>query len=340
MPAIGFLAVSTGVFLLAFVLTGLVRRYAVARLVDVPNARSSHELPTPRGGGLGIVLAFFAGCLIASARAWLGTDLLLVLLSGVLIAAVGFWDDHRHIPARFRMAAHLAAAGLALFALGGFPDIPLGEAVVRSVWIGSVFAVLWLVWMLNLFNFMDGIDAITGSEVLFVAGAAVVLMLFRDGDIGPAALALSLLTAATFGFLLWNLPPARIFMGDVGSGFVGYMLALLALVDMRANGGGLGLPVWVTLNGVFLVDATCTLLRRFATGQRWYEAHRSHAYQKAALSLGSHAAVVKFGAVINLLWLFPLAVAELVRPGLAIPIAVIAVAPLIGLALRLKAGQA
>lgn len=339
MPLLALCAVLIGTGILAFFLTGLVRRYALSRLVDIPNLRSSHCEPTPRGGGLALVTAFFAGCLVTVTQGWVPANLSVPLLSGLLIAAVGFWDDHGHVPAHFRMAAHIAAASWALLALGGFSELPLGPTSLPLGWVGAAFALLWLVWLLNLFNFMDGIDAIAGSEVIFVAVAAAILMFWNAGSLAGVGVCSVLLAAATLGFLIWNWPPAKIFMGDVGSGFVGYSLGLLALVDMKTNGGGLGLPVWLILNGVFLVDATYTLLWRMVTGQKWYEAHRSHAYQKAAVILGGHGVVVKYVIVINLLWLFPLAVAAKIWPSFALAATLIALAPPLALAIGLKAGQ-
>jgi Fuc2NAc and GlcNAc transferase len=255
-----------GIGLLAFFLTGLVRRYALNRLVDIPNDRSSHHAPTPRGGGLAIVAAFSGGCLLARTAGWITPELSIGLLSGLLIAAIGFWDDHGHVPARYRMGTHIAAASLALAGLGGFSELPLGTTTLTLGWIGAGCALLWLVWLLNLFNFMDGIDGIAGAEVIFVTVAAAILSYWRQGHLESAGVCGLLLASATLGFLIWNWPPAKIFMGDVGSGFVGYTLGLLALVDMKANDGGLGLPAWVILDGLFLVDATYTLLRRMGSG--------------------------------------------------------------------------
>ncbi len=315
------------------------RRYALRRLLDLPNARSSHRTPTPRGGGLALLLGFLAGCVLLTVLGRMSTGLLVLLLTGLPIGAVGFWDDHGHVPAHFRLAVHLTAAGAALLLMGGFPLMPLGLWSVDLGWLGSAVAMLWLVWLLNLFNFMDGIDAIAGTEVIFVAAAAASLIFWHGGQLDEVVLSLILLAVATLGFQFWNWPPAKIFMGDVGSGFVGYTLALLALSDMNRSGGGLGFPVWFILNGIFLVDATYTLLRRMASGQTWYEAHRLHAYQKAAAILGEHGRVVKFCTIINLCWLLPWAAAASVWQPLAFPIAVIALLPLVGVAVRLGAGR-
>lgn len=324
----------------SFLLTGLARRYALDRLLDLPNARSSHSVPTPRGGGLAIVLSFFAGVTILTLTEEISARFLLLMMTALPVAAVGFWDDHGHVPARLRIVVHVAAAGAALALLQGFEVVPLGRWSFDVGVIGTVGAVLWLVWMLNLFNFMDGIDAIAGSEVIFVGTAAAGLSLVNEGGATEASQGALLLAAAAAGFQAWNWPPAKIFMGDVGSGFVGYALGALALVDMQRPGGGLGLPVWLILNGVFLVDATYTLLCRMIGGQRWYQAHRSHAYQKAAARFGGHRPVVTFCLMINLFWLLPWASVAAFRQDLAVTALVVSVSPLLMLARYLEAGRA
>lgn len=322
----------------SFLLTGLVRRYAVARLLDLPNARSSHSIPTPRGGGLALVLSFLAGTVAQTLEGEISARFLLLLATALPVAAVGFWDDHGHVPARLRFIVHVTAAVAALYLLQGFEVIPLGHWSFDLGVIGTFGAVFWLVWMLNLFNFMDGIDAIEGTEVIFVGTVAAGLMILDEGRVTEAAQGSLLLAAATAGFQVWNWPPARIFMGDVGSGFVGYVLAALALADMQRPGGGLGLPAWLILNGVFLVDATYTLLRRMIGGQRWYQAHRSHAYQKAAGFCG-HRPVVTSCMMINLFWLLPWASVAAFRQDFALTALVVAVSPLVVLARYFEAGR-
>ena len=328
-----------GVTVAAWLMTGLFRRYALRKLIDVPNARSSHLVPTPRGGGLAVVLAFFAGCFAAIASGAMSPAFLGLLASGVIVAAAGFWDDHGHVPASVRLALHTLAAIVAIGLIGGFPDLPMGSWTLSLAWFGSGFALLWLLWSLNLFNFMDGIDAIAGTEAIFVAGGALALMVLRPDGVGATGTALAVLMAAIAGFLWWNWPPAKIFLGDVGSGFIGYSLALVALADMRSPGGGLGFPVWVILNGVFVVDATYTLARRLITGQRWYSPHRLHAYQKAATMLGGHRPVVIYVLCINTLWLLPCAFAAQCWPNWAVPLSCVALLPLLTVVVRLKAGD-
>lgn len=160
-----------------------------------------------------------------------------------------------------------------------------------------------MVWLLNLYNFMDGIDGIAGMETVFVATSISLFVLISQPS-GIFLLPL-VLAASVSGFLVWNWPPAKIFMGDVGSAYLGFVIGVLIVVSPQV----LAVPVWtwVVLLGVFLVDATYTLIRRMSTGQKWYSAHCSHAYQIASRRWQSHQAVTVFVLAINILWLYPLA---------------------------------
>ncbi|WP_438307217.1 MraY family glycosyltransferase [Pseudomonas guariconensis] len=292
------------VFIASYAGTSGLRRYALARqLLDVPNARSSHSQPTPRGGGVAIVLAYLlalVGLLVAgtldSSWAWA------MLGAGCLVAALGFLDDHGHIPARWRLLGHFMAAVWLMSWVGGLPDLEILGQVLNLGWVGYFFGGLYLVWMLNLYNFMDGIDGIASAEAITtcLGGALAALIGGHTALIAPALL----LAAATSGFLLWNFPPARIFMGDAGSGFLGLMLAALSIQASQAA------PElfwsWLILLGVFVVDATYTLMRRLLRGEKLYEAHRSHAYQFASRQHGRHLPVTVVIVIINVLWLLPL----------------------------------
>lgn len=324
------------VALVSWLATGGLRRYALARqLLDHPNERSSHTVPTPRGGGVAIVVAFCAGVLLL-----LTTSLVqprgawAILGAGIGVAIVGFIDDHRHIAARWRLLAHFAAAAWALAWLGGLPPLPFASATLDLGVVGTVLAAILLVWLLNLYNFMDGVDGIAGTEAVTVAVSGAAFWWLAGGS--AHALLPLLLAAAAFGFLLWNFPPARIFMGDAGSGFLGLVFGVLAVWSAQQQ------PQlfwsWLVLMGVFVVDATVTLLRRLWRRERVYQAHRSHAYQYAARVHGGHRPVTLAVAAINLLWLAPLAglVAFGVIDGL-LGLA-IAYAPLVALAYRYKAG--
>ncbi len=316
--------------------TAALRRYALARqIIDIPNARSSHTTPTPRGGGVAIVLVFLFALSLLAKQGLISTDELIGFFgSGFLVALLGFIDDHRHIPARWRLLGHFAGGCWGAFWLNGLSPLELGSMYLASGIVTQVIAVFYLVWLLNLYNFMDGIDGIAGAEAVCVTLGGVLLYVLT-GNINAVWLP-ALLSCAVLGFLFWNIPPARIFMGDAGSGFLGVILGLMSI-----QAGWIKpelLWAWLILLGVFIVDATWTLLRRLFRGDKVYEAHRSHAYQWAARHFASHKAVTLSVIVINVSWLLPCAV--LVSFGYISGFLglVIAYVPLLVLAIHFKAG--
>ncbi|MBY4676410.1 glycosyl transferase [Marinobacterium arenosum] len=287
----------------AWALTGLVRHYAVKRsLMDIPNGRSSHSVPTPRGGGLAIILVLLPLLAWQWQLGWLGDSTLLALLAPtLLLALVGWLDDLWSLPAKARFAVQGIAALAGLLALQALPTLPLfGWQLPLDGWLLPLL-LLVLLWLTNLYNFMDGIDGIAALEAISVlAGAA--LLLAGLGEAARSALLL-LLCAPLVGFLVWNFPPARIFMGDVCSAPLGLLLGLLGV--WLAAQTGLNLWAWLILLGVFVVDASWTLLVRMLSGQRWSQPHRSHSYQILARRCGGHRPVSLAVAAINLIWLLP-----------------------------------
>lgn len=321
----------------AWWMTAALRRYALSRsLMDIPNARSSHTLPTPRGGGLSFVVAFLLAALSMAIAGPIAPSVVVgVLGAGGLVAVIGFMDDHGHIAARWRLLGHFAAAAWGLAWLGGMPPISVFGVTLAPLWLSSLFGALYLVWLLNLYNFMDGIDGLASVEAICVCVGASLLYWVTD-HAHHAWLPL-LLAATVAGFLCWNFPPARIFMGDAGSGFLGMVLGLLALLAGWVN------PLlfwgWLILLGVFVVDATFTLVRRLLRGDKVYEAHRSHAYQYATRHHGSHRTVTLAVAAINLGWLLPVAMVVVVFQLDGALGTLVAYVPLIVLALIYKAGE-
>lgn len=328
------LPVLAGVSLL---LTGALRRYALARsLMDVPNARSSHSVPTPRGGGVAIVLSFLAALPLLAVVGVLPWPVLWALMgAGAWVAVVGFLDDHGHIAARWRLLAHFIGVAWALGWLGGLPSLAVFGFDLELGWLGYVLAAFYLVWLLNLYNFMDGIDGIASVEAISVClGGALLYALLGE----PAAVVAPLLLAvAVAGFLFWNFPPARIFMGDAGSGFLGIALGVLSL--QAAWIAPQLLWSWLILLGVFTVDATWTLFRRLLRGDKVYEAHRSHAYQYASRRFGNHLPVTLAVLGINLLWLLPIALWVGLGGLDGLLGLLVAYLPLVVLAVKFKAGE-
>jgi len=324
-------------FLAALVLTGLIRHYALAtQLLDIPNIRSSHQQPTPRGGGLSFVMIFCTALLIGCYWQFLAPRLTFAILSsGILVAALGFIDDRQGLSAGLRLAGHFAAAAIALYAADHLPVIQiLGWTVSNRLFLTG-FSLFYLVWLLNLFNFMDGIDGLASSEVVFSCLAAVFIY-HLQGDFALIYLPLSLAVAVA-GFLWWNFPPAKIFMGDVGSGFLGLISGLFALQASLVNPHYFW--IWLILLGVFIVDASLTLIIRALQRFAVWEAHCSHAYQQAAKYYKSHRAVTLRVSAINIFWLFPWALLvsqNIVPPVLATGCAFL---PLILIMIKFKAGR-
>jgi UDP-N-acetylmuramyl pentapeptide phosphotransferase/UDP-N-acetylglucosamine-1-phosphate transferase len=258
-------------------------RWAPERALDVPNERSSHTRPTPRGGGLVIVVGFFAGLgLWLTLGGSLSPRALGWLAGAVLVASVSFIDDLRSLPAAPRLVAHLA--GALLLTLAGVQERADLSLVVLPL------AFLGVIVLTNIYNFMDGIDGLATTQAvvagagLAIAGTIVTNSLVEVGG--------GLLVASSAGFLRYNLPPARLFMGDVGSTFLGFSFAGLPLLASIGVGGGrLPLEFGLVLLAPFLFDGLVTLGRRVLRGERWYAAHRSHYYQRLVRCGLSHGQV-------------------------------------------------
>jgi Fuc2NAc and GlcNAc transferase len=259
-----------------------------------------------------------------------------LIAGGGAVALTGYLDDRKTLPASIRICVHIIAASVAVMIVGGITEQSLRNIGFHGIWAGSLLGLIAMTWSTNLFNFMDGIDGIAGSEAVFVAGAGALLNWGYGGDSGLTAAMLAL-AAATLGFLMWNWPPAQIFMGDVGSGFLGFTLAVLGLAASRHS--ATPIEVWAILSGVFLVDATVTLLIRIVRGDRWYEAHRLHAYQNLARRWQAHWPVTVLVIVIDLFWLFPWAWIAAIYPAHAMSYAIAALAPLIIIAVLGGAGR-
>lgn len=339
--------------LLLLLLTGFIAWAAAGRvrvhakqwgLVSAPTSRSSHRSPTPHGGGLGIVLGgTMAGGLLGlqqGGSVWWGAMAL-----GLLVAGVGLRDDIRYVPARIRLLVQVGVAGGLLLLLTPLPVValPLGLHLAGGPLL--VVVLLAVVWWINLFNFMDGIDGIAGMQAVFMLVAAAGLALW-SGATGPDAPLLWWmlgLAAATTGFLLLNWPPALIFMGDVGSTYLGFMIAFFTLATLRD--GGLTYSIWLILGASFLSDATVTLMIRLLRGERIYEAHSSHAYQRLVRRWGGHRPVTLLYLGVNVFWLLPLASGSILWPQWASFFTILAYASLapsmawVGLKLRCFASR-
>jgi Fuc2NAc and GlcNAc transferase len=326
----------TLVIFTAALVTGVIRAILVRRgVIDLPNLRSSHVVAVPRGGGVAIVVVFLSAVVW---MLWNGSVPLrlgwAIVGGGLAIAIVGFLDDCFNLPQWPRLAIHCLAAAWAVWCLLSSPSPQINGGTLGP-WVGCVVALFGLVWLTNLFNFMDGIDGLAAVETVCVSAFGAFLFL-ENGSPNLAQVS-CLLSAATLGFLAWNWPPAKVFLGDAGSGFLGFSLGVLAIFASKA-GAGLNWS-WLILLAAFLVDATVTLLLRMISRSRWYQPHRSHAYQHAAQMWGSHAKVTLAFGAIDCIWLFPLAYAAFRYPRAAPIIAAIAVVPLLYLTFRFEGGR-
>ena len=324
-------------FLISFLLTGYMRHYALKKnIIDNPNERSSHTVPTPRGGGVSIVITFLLVLvgLMISHQLQLTTGLILVA-AGLGVAVLGFLDDHGHINSMLRLAIHFLIAIGAVSFLGGFSDVTLFNGSLHFGWFANIIAILFLVWLLNLYNFMDGINGIASVEAITTLLSLAFIYLLLDTQLSSELL--FIFAASVFGFVLWNFPKARIFMGDAGSGFLGLILGILALISLKTDPALF--CAWIICLGVFIVDATFTLIRRVINGHKMYDAHRSHAYQYASRKYNSHTTVTIGVLLINIFWLLPiayLASQKVLMPELLLFIAYI---PLILIAVFFGAGK-
>lgn len=317
---------------ISFVLSLFIVRNFGRHLLDVPNLRSSHSVPTPRGGGIGI-----SAGVIVSAFALLSFDSIspqliywLILPSG-LIAILGICDDLFNLNVPLRLAAQFFAAGIGIYLMGFQNDISIYGKIIVT---GGL--ILFVVWMTNLYNFMDGINGLAAVEAISVC-ASMALIYWMQADSVEIVCLLIIISASTCGFLFWNFPNSRLFMGDSGSLFLGAAIGLLAIQSLGKD--FLIFFAWVVMLGVFIVDASYTLIYRIVTKQAVHQAHRTHAYQKAAIMFNSHIPITFTVILINLFWLMPFAIA--VATGyLHFFIALLAAyAPLVFIAHKFRAGE-
>ncbi len=315
---LSFLAVAAA----SAILTGMVYRHAVARQwLAMPNARSSHAVPTPSSGGIGLAVVALGVFAILGVTGALPASIAMALVGGgALVAVVGWMDDRRQLPARVRLIAYVIAAVWAIWWIRGPDTIFVGMTVVSlGVW-GALLAVLCTVAFSNLYNFMDGIDGLIGAQAV-LAGSVLALLSFLVGAPAIAA-AYGTLAAAALGFLVWNWHPAKIFMGDVGSVLLGFSFAVLAVASEQLR--AVPALTWITIFAVVIVDAGFTTIRRAIRGERWYEAHRMFSYQRAVQAGHRHSTVV-LGVLALDVALVVLAFIGLQRPNLLIPTTVTAI---------------
>ncbi len=283
-----------GTLVATALVTGVATRYSrYAGLLDEPGERRSHESPVPRGGGIAMIVCLLSALLICRHYGWIDIPLFLTWLSPLLmVAVVGWWDDHTPLSAKFRIFIQLFAV---LTALAGFSSVfELNSTTALVFLIGAI-------WLLNLFNFMDGSHGLAAGQGIFAG--IVFAWLLHDAEQYDAALTALLITAVCAGFLPWNFPKPRVFMGDVASGPLGLAFAILGIWSILSE--SLTAAVIVLVLSTFIIDASLTLLNRMYRRQRWYTAHTEHAYQRLiALGCG-HTETFLWYQSVNVLVVLP-----------------------------------
>jgi Fuc2NAc and GlcNAc transferase len=267
--------------ILSFILTYFIKNYYIKNaLLDEINERSSHTVPTPHGGGIAIAITWFIGLIYLYVDNQIDVTLFYALMIGVIISVVSFFDDIYELSAKLRLLVQSGVGVGGLVALGGFNSLEFGLFSISNPIVTNIFAFLLIVWFINLYNFLDGINGYAGSEAVFLGLAG--FLLFSNG-------VFLVLIVATLGFLYWNFGNAKIFMGDVGSTLLGYNIAIFTIY--YANQESTNFWIWLILFGLFWFDATLTLYRRYKKGEKLSQAHKKHAYQRLTQSGWSHSHV-------------------------------------------------
>ena len=274
----------------SLLLTYLIRIYGLKKsLLATVNERSSHTTPTPHGGGIAIALSWFIGLIYLFTCKALEPSLFYALMCGSVLSLVSYVDDLYELSPKLRLLVQAMVSIAGLYALGGLSRIDFGFWVLENPLLTNALAFLGIMWFINLYNFLDGIDGYAGSEAIFLAIAGWLLF---GGE------HFILLIASVAGFLVWNWHKAKIFMGDVGSTLLGYTVAIFSIYYQN---NGVSLFVWIILFGLFWFDATLTLFRRYQNREKLSQAHRKHAYQRLVQSGVPHDRVVFYAIGINLI---------------------------------------
>ncbi len=277
-------------FLLSFSLTYFIKEYAIKKsLVATVNERSSHSVPTPHGGGIAVSLTWFTGLIYFYMNDQMDPILFYALIIGAVISVVGLVDDIVELSPKLRMVVFTLVGASGLYIIGGLETITFGLFNISNIVVTSAFAMLLILWYINLTNFIDGIDSYLAVKFIFLSVAGLLLF----GGAHFAVLGVSVL-----GFLYWNWHKAKIFMGDVGSTLLGYTIAIITIY--YANIESSNLWIWITLYGLFWFDATMTLVRRKLNGEKLSQAHRKHAYQRLTQAGWSHSKVTLYALGLNL----------------------------------------
>lgn len=265
-----------GLFFLSLILTYGIRGYALKKsILDLPNDRSSHTRPTPRGGGLAIIISFYVGLFFFKEE--ISSELFLALFSALPIVIISLLDDLLTLSSKIRLLVQSISAILGLYLLGGVEYIDFGFFELSGTWL-NILAFIVILWLTNLYNFLDGIDGYAASQTITVGIGLSLLLLNPLGNV---------LLVVSLGFLVFNWHKASIFMGDVGSASLGFIIAIILFSDTYEE----NIYFWFITLSLFWFDASVTLVRRFFNGEKIMKAHRKHAFQRLVQSGFSHAEV-------------------------------------------------
>ncbi|MCG3703962.1 glycosyltransferase family 4 protein [Aliarcobacter butzleri] len=277
--------------LFSFLLTFFIKNYMIKKsLVASVNERSSHTVPTPHGGGIAIAITWFIGLFYLYFIGQIEENLFCALLFGAVISIVSFFDDIYELSPKLRLIIQAIVAIGGLYFLGGFETLTFWVFDIQNSIFTNIFAFFMIIWFINLYNFLDGINGYAGSEAIFLSLAGFIL--FGGNHF-------LVLAVAVLGFLYWNWNKAKIFMGDVGSTLLGYNIAIFTMY--YANQEPTNFWIWIILFGVYWFDATLTLIRRKLNKERLSQAHKKHAYQRLTQAGWSHYKVTNYSIGLNIL---------------------------------------
>lgn len=254
------------------------------------NERSSHTVPTPHGGGIAIAITWFIGLFYLYFTGQIEENLFYAFLFGAVISIVSFFDDIYELSPKLRLIIQAIVSIGGLYFLGGFEALTFGIFDLQNPILTNIFAFFMIIWFINLYNFLDGINGYAGSEALFLAVAGFIL--FGGNHF-------LVLAIAVLGFLYWNWNKAKIFMGDVGSTLLGYNIAIFTIY--YANEEPTNFWIWIILFSVYWFDATLTLIRRKLNREKLSQAHKKHAYQRLTQAGWSHYKVTNYSIGLNIL---------------------------------------
>lgn len=281
-------------FLISFSLTYFIKNYMIKKsLVAVVNERSSHTVPTPHGGGIALAITWFIGLFYLYFIGEISSNLFYALLFGAVISIVSFFDDIYELSPKIRLIAQAIVAIVGLYFLGGFETLTFGIFDIQNPIFTNIFAFFMIIWFINLYNFLDGINGYAGSEAIFLALTGFILF---SGNY------FLVLAVSVLGFLFWNWNKAKIFMGDVGSTLLGYNIAIFTIY--YANEESTNFWIWIILFGIYWFDATLTLIRRKLNKEKLSLAHKKHAYQRLTQSGWSHYKVTNYSIGLNIILFF------------------------------------